>query len=223
MPETQFQVLLAPVGDGACASYHVSFLYIPFFWFKHKQKMLVGSHQTTPLMYRDWILFPRKFKDEARIRHPWVVPELVISLPLIFLLQPNQTAFESSKYEAEDVRLTFHTIPLPAPSAPAAKPAYDQNWIWSLDQAGMARNIATDKKYRNSGVPLRFERSSWPVGLLRCATRIWPKHRKAERPRTKTTALLGETDFFLLMGARLAISIHTSFASEVHLVGWSFT
>lgn len=196
MPETQFQVLLAPVGDGAYASHHVSFLYISFLWFKHKQKMLVGSHQTTPLMYRDWILFPRKFKDEARIRHTWVVPELVISLPLIFLLQPNQTAFESSKYEAEDARLTFHTIPLPAPSAPAAKPAYDLNWIWSLDQAGMARNIATDKKYRNSGVPVKV----WEIFLARWVAALRnknlaeaPKGRKAEN---KDHSIIGWDGFF---------------------------
>lgn len=69
------------------------------------------------------------------------------------------------------------------------------------------RNIATDKKYRNSGVLLRFERSSWPVGLLRCAHALGracnknlaeaPKGRKAEN---KDHSIIGWDGFFPFNG-----------------------
>lgn len=86
--------------------------------------------------------FPRKFKDEARMRRPRVVPKLVISLPLIFLLQPNQTAVDSFKY---DVRLTFHRLPLPAPLFRGSKTRVPSKLNLKLGPPGMAKNVAANQ------------------------------------------------------------------------------
>lgn len=127
MPETQFQVLLAPVGDTHRTAYPFS-TFLSFFKHKNsKQKMLVGSHQTTPLMYRDGSSFPAN----SRMRQGSDIHELCpnslfpchsssysnpIKLPLI---HPNTTL------KTSDSRSTQSRSP--PSSAPAAKPAYDQN------------------------------------------------------------------------------------------------